>query len=285
VKIVVFTYDRVKDASTPNMLEAAGADYLVVCHSEERRREYLENGTVASTKRIVSSNVPMGLANNRNWYIDHKLRDGEWCLMLVDDWIQAYELIGYDERAKIGDLGITLKTASSFNHDFKHKIDFARFYHHVEHLRSRLEHLRIETGGFAGYENPLFRSKQWRRNVLIDGRALVMKRTHARFDPNVQMVDDVAWSALNIFGGSGTLVNQWVLPDCKRYTAGAFGTIPERLARKKTECAYLVSAYTGLVRYAKKPGWPAFTHVKIAPAKPGRLGALRAAANRASPGP
>lgn len=274
MKIVVFTYDRTETATTPNALEAAGLDYLVVCHEESKRKEYLKNGTVDRGGRIVASGVPKGLANNRNWYLDEHLEFGEWCLMLVDDWIKCTELEGYDEERRT-ELPITTKNSSQWSAKFKREIGIEQFYDRALELRKEAERIGCDLAGFAGYTNALFRRKHWARNVLADGRAWVMRKTGLKFDPNVQMVDDMCFCAQNILCGGGTLVNQWVLPECKRYTAGAFGSIDQRMEQKIRECAYLTVMYPGLVRYAPKKGWPEGSHVKLIPSPPKRVARLR----------
>lgn len=275
MKVVVFTYDRFDTISTSRALEESGIDHHVVCHDAVALEKFVAAGNV-KRERLLASNVPKGLANNRNWYINRHLEYGEWCLMLVDDWMQATELKQYDEVAQQREVPITTKNAGEWAAAFRHGITMKRFLKRALELRDEAARRGIDLAGFAGYDNALFRKKHWATNVLADGRALVYRKTHLRWDPNVQMVDDVCIAAQSILFGNGTLVNQWVLPKCKRYTAGAYGSIEQRMAQKLAECAYLVSVYEGLVRFAPKAGWPPGSHVKVVPTSPAKVAAIRA---------
>jgi hypothetical protein len=91
----------------------------------------------------------------------------------------------------------------------------------------------------------------------------VVRKTHLRFDENVQMIDDVCFTAQNILEFGSVLVDAWILPRCRRYTAGAFGSISQRLDQKRREVAYLVRTYPQICAVKRKAGWPDGTHVVI----------------------
>ena len=102
---------------------------------------------------------------------------------------------------------------------------------------------------------------------MADGRAWVVRKTKLRFDENVQLIDDLCWTALNIKHFGITVVNQWVLPDCKRYTSGSFGSKEQRMPQKLKEASYLVETYPELISFRKKAGWPEGSHVVLRPQK------------------
>jgi hypothetical protein len=271
-KVIVFTYDRVKSATTSLALEAAGIEHTVVCHDEDHLRQFVENGVVRQ-ERIIASGAPKGLANNRNWVIENLMDDGEWALFLVDDWMWVEELEGYEQESRRR-LPITVKNSGEWGARFRHKVQFQTFMLRVEEAIAKAEEVGCSLAGFAAYDNPLFRAEHWRRNVFVDGRALIVQKTWLRFDPNVQMIDDFCFTAQNIMSLNGTVVNEWVLPKCGRYTKGSYGSMEERMPQKMRECAYLVRAYPGVVKIADKAGWPHGSHVRIIPAKGGRLNKL-----------
>jgi len=269
MKIVIFTYDRYETISTPLAMSETPFDYLVVCHSEEARLKFIEAGNVRK-ERIVISDVPKGLANNRNWFLENHLKDGEWCLMLCDDFLKNTCLDDYRDRPK-GFLPFGTENTTYWSRKFRTEISMFDFVSRCEETALECERRGILLGGFAGADNPIFRRIKWKTNVLCDGRALLLKKSKLRFDVNAQMVDDVAFSALNIERAGGTLVNQWVLPYFSRYTKGSYGSIPERIAQRKSECNYLADRFKGLVKIADKPGWPFGTHVRIKPMDPMKL--------------
>lgn len=261
MKIVVFTWDRYDTISTPRALSEAGAAYDVVCHSPEAYEKFAEAGNVFS-QRLLVSNVPKGLANNRNWYIENHLRDGEWCLMLVDDWMHATELDCYDYPPG-NPLPVVLTNTTEWKRKFNNKISMEKFLQRANELTVECHARDTTLGGFAGNDNALFRKPHFRRNALADGRAIVLRKTHLRFDPNAQMVDDVCFTAQTLEAFGRVLVNEWVHPYCRRYTQGGYGNLESRMEQRKADCQYLVQRFPGLITYREKPGWPAGSHVQI----------------------
>lgn len=261
MKIVVFTYDRYETITTPSALEETLFDYHVVCHTQEAAGKFKSAGRVRP-ERILVSEATKGLANNRNWYIENKVEDGEWVLMLCDDFIKNTRLDDYYARTT-GFLAFGMENTTYWSKKLRHEIPMSEFITLAAETIQECEKRGVLLAGFAGADNPIFRKMKWKTNVLADGRALLLKKSKLRFDKNAQMVDDVAFSALNIEKAGGTLVNSWVLPYFSRYTKGSYGSIPERLAQRRSECAYLVKRFPRLVRFGQKTGWPDGTHIRI----------------------
>lgn len=259
MKVFIFTYDRFDTISTPKFFEKDNIDYTVLCHTEDDKKSFIRGGRV-NPRKIVSSNQPKGLANNRNFALS-QMEVGEWALFMVDDLINFYEYENYDTE-KSENLGITMETAKNYNKQFRKVISATDFLKRCEECIQKAEKENINLVGFAGFTNPLFLGKKWKYNVLADGRCWLIKKCNLVFDTNVQLVDDVIWSVMNIKNG-GLFVNQWVIPDCKRYTDGAFGSIHKRMAQKIQECAYIEKTHRDIVYFGKKPGWPTGSHLRI----------------------
>lgn len=260
MKVFVFTYDRYETISTSAMLEGENIDHVVLCHDDAARDAFIAAGHV-EPHRLIATGNPRGLAYNRNAALDMMERD-EWALFLVDDLKSVTEIVDYDER--VGSrLGITLANQREFRGLMDQPITMAQFLTRAGEVAAVCESLDSRLGGFCGIANPLFRDAKWRFNVVADGRAWVVRRGPLRFDERVQMIDDVCWCAQNIERHGLVVVNQWVLPDCRRYTTGGFGSITQRLDQKLDEARCLVEAYPRTVRYATKAGWPAGSHVTL----------------------
>lgn len=260
MKVFVFAYDRFDSMTTSVMLEAEGIDHTVLCHTQEAADQFIQHGT-AKPERLFVTNNPKGLANQRNTALE-MMADGEWALFLVDDLKSVSELRNYD-RTRESKLPITTANQNHYGQRFENPISMTQFMRRAEELVRECEKHKAYLGGFAGINNPLYRSRHWSYNVLADGRAWVVKKSDLRFDPNVQLIDDLCWTALNIKHHGLVIVNQWVLPDCRRYSAGAFGSIEERLPQKMREAAYLVETYPELVAFKEKAGWPFGSHVVL----------------------
>lgn len=261
MKVFVFTWDRYESLTTPTFLEKEKIPHIILCHSEEQKEKFIKAGRV-NPNNIIATKNPKGLTYNRNFALD-MMKSGEWAIFFVDDLVRITELDNYDSY-KGTSLPITIKNSSGWNIRFKKEILIQRFIERAEESIRFAERFGICLVGFAGFENPLFLTEKWKFNSLADGRAWCVKKTSLRFDENVQMVDDVNWTALNI-KYSGVLINQWVIPNFRRYTKGGFGSILQRLEQRRLECKYLVNTYPNLIKYAKKTGWPFGTHVRIIP--------------------
>ena len=260
MKIFVFAYDRYETMTTSKMLEAEQIEHTVLCHTQEAANLFIANGTT-TVERLHITNKSKGLAYQRNSALDLMSQD-EWALFLVDDLKAVTELRNHD-RILDATIPITLGNQSHYAERFKHQITMQQFVQRAEQLALRCDKHKAYLGGFAGINNPLFRKKHYSINVLADGRAWVVKKSHLRFDENAQLIDDLCFTALNIKTFGIVIVNQWVLPDCKRYTEGAFGSINQRIEQKKIEVAYLVKTYPQLIRVKEKAGWEYGSHAVL----------------------
>jgi hypothetical protein len=260
LSIFVFGYDRYETMSTSTLLEMESIPHLVLCHDEAAKQRFVDGGS-ALPHRLHATGQPKGLANNRNAALD-MMKPGEWALFLVDDLKNVTLVDNYEARTD-GRLGITMQNQKTIAPTTRQPATMRSFIRAAHETISVCETMGAHLGGFCGISNPLFRDNKWRFNVLADGRAWVVKKGNLRFDTGAQLIDDLCWTAQNIEQHGVVVVNQWVLPDCRRYTAGAFGSIEERLPQKAQEAAYLVKQYPALIRHARKAGWPDGTHVQL----------------------
>lgn len=260
MKVFVFGYNRYDTMTTSSMFEAEGISHQVLVHTDEAAQQFIEHRTAEANRLVVTGN-PKGLANQRNTALE-MMAEGEWALFMVDDLKTVTELRNYD-RTTTASLPITEKTQKHYGERFKNPVTMAQFMVRATELAAKCDTHGAHLGGFCGINNPLYRARHWSYNVLADGRAWVVRKTALRFDTKVQLIDDLCWTALNIKHHGLVIVNQWVLPDCKRYSAGAFGSIEERLPQKMEEAKYLVDTYPELITYKEKAGWPYGSHVVL----------------------
>ena len=260
LKVFVFTYDRYDSITTAPMLATESIPHTVLCHDATAMSRFIDAGTVAADS-IVATGQPKGLANNRNAALE-MMDDGEWAMFLVDDLKSVSELDTYDEEHG-EELPITMANQKDYRHRFDRQITMRQFLHRAQASARYGQRMNANLVGFCGINNPLYRRKKWKVNVLADGRAWMVRKTHLRFDPNAQMIDDLAWTALNIKEFGTVIVNDWVLPDCRRYTAGAYGSIDERMEQKLREAKHLVTTYPEYIAYKEKAGWPTGSHVVL----------------------
>lgn len=258
MKIFIFTWDRYDSISTPAYFDASGIDdYHVLVHDRDKAEKF----TTLNPKNIIVTYQPKGLAYNRNFALD-LMQPDEWALFFVDDLISVTKLDDYSTHP--GEtVPVTTSNSTEWGRKFKAPITATEFMEMCKECTAKADAEGIKLVGFAGNNNALFRVNKWKYNALADGRCWLVKKTNLQFDINAQLIDDVCFTALNIKAFGKVLINQWILPDCKRYTAGAFGTIDQRMEQKIKECKYLVTTYPEYIQYAEKKGWPSGSHITI----------------------
>jgi hypothetical protein len=260
MKTFVFAHDRADSMTTPLMLEADGVEHTVLVSGASRAEALLRGGRV-NPERLELTGHPVGLGNSRNGALE-RMAEGEWAMFLVDDMKQCYELDTYESEPNER-LPISFENQGEYRTRFRTPISTAQLIHRAQALIPKLESRNINLMGFTAYENPMFRAKKWGYQVLADGRAWLLRKTHLRFDPNVNFMDDYGFTAQNIAELGGVAVNRWILPDFVRWGNGGLGTIEERMAGKITEAQYLVDKYPGLLMFKKKKGWPERSHIAL----------------------
>lgn len=275
MKVFVFGYDRYETMTTSDMLEADGVDHQVLVHTDEARDLFVAAGHVRPDRIVVTGN-PRGLAYQRNAALDLMER-GEWAVFLVDDLRRVTEVRDSDTRGPR--LGITMDNQRDFAGQMYDPLTLDRFMVRAEETAAACDRVGARLGGFCGIANPVFRDAHWRFNVLADGRAWVIRKDKLRFDENVHTIDDICWTARNIQAYGVTLVNQWVLPDCRRYSAGGYGSIADRTPQKLDEIRYLTATYPRLIRVADKAGHVRGSHAVLRRTlRPAQLRSLESAA-------
>lgn len=260
MRTFIFTYNRYDSISTPMFWEEAGLDHTVLCHTEEAAEQFIEHGRV-NPDRLIATGEPKGLAHNRNAALD-MMEDGEWALFLVDDLKSLTEVADYDTRTA-PTLGINLKNQKQIAPTMKQPLTPDRFMERCDELATACETVGAKLGGYAGIDNPLFRDRKWKFNSLADGRCWVVQKSSLRLDTGAHSIDDYCWTAQNIDRYGVVVVNQWVLPDCARYTPGGYGSIEDRMPQKLKETRHLVNTYPHLIAYKDKKGHPPGGHVTI----------------------
>lgn len=258
-KTFVFTYDRYDEITTSQYLE--GIPHTVLCHTEAQKKQFIAAGRLAKSADIVATGKPRGLSYNRNVALS-MMKPGEWAMFWVDDLISVTFFQDYF-KYKDNKLEINSRTQNLARKMFKKECSPFNLYSIAEEAVRHAEQRGFALVGFSLTDNPMFRRNKYSYRGLADGRCWVVKKTDLKFDEKVQLIDDTCWTAINLRYFGGVVVNNWVLPNCKRYTAGAFGKKEQRMEQKIKECSYLVKTYPDHIKLASKVGWPAGSHVAI----------------------
>lgn len=259
-KVFVFAHNRYDTMTTSLMLEHDGVDHTVLVANVGRAEKFVAGNRVFP-ERLHITNLPDGLAYARNAALD-LMEEGEWALFLVDDLKQVTELDTYDQEPSES-LDINWANLREYRHKFSKKISTKDLLDRALASVPHMESIDCNLLGWAGFDQPMYRRNKWGYNILADGRAWLVRKTHLRFDENAQIIDDLCFTAQNIQEFGVVAVDRWILPDFQRYTAGGLGLITERLAAKMKEAAYLVETYPDLIQFREKKGWPTGSHVAL----------------------
>lgn len=241
MKIFIFAYDRYTSMTTQKFFK----EPIVLVHSHDHLAKFVDGGTITDQLTIITGN-PRGLAKQRNFALN-MMEDGEWALFINDDLINITELDVYDNM--YDRVNIDISETSIWTRKFNYKIDEDRFSQRLAECMNKAEDEGINLVGFSYYDNPLFRSKKWVYNKLVDGRCFLIKKTALRFDEHVNAMEDWALTARNLQMFGKTLINQWILTKCKRWTPGGFGTKADRQEERMIEKDYLLETYPNYLEF------------------------------------
>lgn len=253
MKIIIFTYDRYDSITTSEFFK--NHEHLILCHTEEMKKKYIEHKRLYG--EIIANGQPKGTSNNRNYALS-LMEEGEWALFISDDLVNVYKY----KHLETADYELIPENIDA-NKAFNETITARELIEISEQEIHYCEENNIYLSGYASNENGFFLKKKRRNWSLVDGRCVLVKKSHLKYDTNTQLIDDYSFTALNMKYFGKVNINQWIIPKCKRYTKGAYGSIEERMAQKLKECKYLVTTYPDLIRYADKAGHVEGSHIKF----------------------
>jgi len=264
MKIFIFAYNRYSTMTTPALFRKEGVGFTVLIHSQDDYEKFLQHGTLLPTDNVWITNNPRGLSNQRNAALGLLWKD-EWALFVNDDLTEFTQLGTYDVlEYKTNKLDITPDNCNFYDQLFNHKISVNEFVTwFIIELIPKAEKEGINLIGFSRFDNPLFRKNKWMYNVVVDGKCFLVKKTDLRWDENVNCLEDICFTTLNIKKFGKTLENRWIMPICKRLSTGGFGTKKERIPELEKEVKYLVETYPEHISVYEKKDWPVGTCVKL----------------------
>lgn len=258
MRTFIFSYDRYDSISTHNYVWSK--DTTVLVHDESMKDKYIEHNPIFEGQ-IIATGQPKGLAYNRNYALNLMAKN-EWAIFLVDD-MKSLTKTKWLNDPEANKLNITFENQKQAKPLMRKPMSSEEFIDYAEIVTKKIGRLNCNLVGFSNYDNPIYRTNRYSYNCLADGRAWLVRKTDLTFDENVQLVDDTAWCAVNLKANYDIMIVNWILPDCRRYTKGAYGSKADRMEQKIRECKYLTDTYPDQVKYASKTGWEDKSHVRI----------------------
>lgn len=223
--------------------------YTIFLHNEEQRTEYLKNPTIDPASLVVT-NVPYGIAKQRQWIQDNFLNPDEWYITMDDniDHITGVEPSQYHHEK------LPVKDPSFDKKIFTWEYPLATFLMLFEEDRTYAESIGAFNIGYATTPNFFFREKKYRTVGYVISKLAIRKNCSIPFDKNVLAMDDFQYTAECLLRHGKVLINNYILPVAGHYQKGGIGTIIEREQMKIADGQYLMLKYPGLFRFNRKSG-------------------------------
>lgn len=251
MKIFINSYNRPDVISTPMLLDESGTfDYKIILHNKEEYDRYVLNPKIRPETLLVA-NQPVGMAGIRNWILENLVKDGEWYMLLDDNFTEFQCVPGEAYQAFSID---TKKESEVAKKLFETKVSFRRVIQVAGDSIMMAEKTGAKLIGFGSNLNFFFRSKKFREVGYVIGKMQLIKKTALRYDLNVSAMDDYCWTAQNLEVFGKVLINNYCVGVKKHYAPGGIGVYEDRLAMKLKEVDYMMKRYPGLFRYKVKTG-------------------------------
>lgn len=254
IPVYTFYYDRYNSATTSRSL--CEIPHKVVFHSQEQYTQF--NPSILCGETLITD-YHKGLSGQRNEVLK-TLENGQWVIFCSDDYVETKSV---PRKYLHGDVTSADDVDNFDYYILKNEVSTLSLYNETLRLINIAEAEGINLVGFASNGNPFYLKKKYRYSGLVDGRWFAMKKTDILFDENVQTMDDHDISAAHLSRGQKVLVNNWMIPNFERYKVGGYGTMLQRLERKKQDCQYLIEKYPDIFYYSDKKGQPPLTHLKF----------------------
>jgi hypothetical protein len=265
MKVFTFYYNRYDDATTSKALYDNGIDHNVLIHTREDYEKFVKGNTIYGQPIITNS--PKGLSWQRNKALD-MMEEDEWAVFMCDDfrYILSYSKEFIFSKTIKHPVKMSNQNAYSVRRKDSENIkrmSLQEAFTLFPKLIQVAEKNNIHLIGFGLHDSPLNLGNKFSHKGLADGRFWLVKKSSYRFDTNVQLIDDVQWTAENLVRHNNVLILNWLVPYFRRYSKGGFGSTEERKEQRKKECLYLVNKYNPLIKFAEKPGWEYGTHIRL----------------------
>lgn len=245
MQLIILSKGRADTIQTHKHFE----DYTLVLHTEEEKQEYLKNPTI-SPEKVVVSNAPFGVANQRQWIQENLVPKGEWYVSL-DDNIHGFQAVPASHWSKES---LPVKTDKSMKELYEAPCSGAEFLKICKEMAVEGEKRRAYNIGFGTTPNYFFRDKKFREVGYVISKACVRKNLMTPFALDAQAMEDYAFTAENLLRYGKVLINNYVFPVAGHYEKGGIGTYAERLPHKIAAAEVLMKRYPGLFRHPNKKG-------------------------------
>lgn len=264
MKTFVFAYNRYETMTTSSMLAAEGIEHYVMVHSEADKEKFIAGGTIkGDAAHVVVTGNPKGLTRQRNAALD-MLEEGEWAVFMNDDLKRITMFRDYETYP--GDkIQITPANIRQIDQAFKTPTTCRKLFELMEtRIRESAEREGARLVGFVPHTNTKFRGNRVTKQGLVDGRLWLFKNERGtRFDERVNVLEDHDFTAYHLCRYGRVHVENWILPEFGRMTAGGFGTIGERAQQLREEAAYLIKKWDTMFAYKDKKGYPPKTQLQF----------------------
>ena len=270
MKIFIPSYNRGKAIITHRLFYDLDLfDYKIIVHDKAQEAMYKANNSIPP-ERIICSETPVGISPQRQWIKDNLAEDGEWYCMF-DDNVKDFEVVceaEYNEEdlsakypeyfKKNNEEDLSAKYPEYFkknNNEFKKNVYEqpalpGRIMKTFRDTIMKAEEIGAHYCGFATGRNYFFsRGRKWGFCGYVISKGCLIKKDDIKYDLNVKVMDDYAYTAENIAKYGCVVINRYAHALGGHYQEGGIGKYDDRLKYKIADCKYIMEKYPGLYRY------------------------------------
>lgn len=250
IPIYIPSYNRAKTIKTTQWLDKSEIDYRVLLHSEKCKSEYIKAGIVHE-KKIIVTNQPKGITNQRNWICKNLAKEGQWYISL-DDNISGFKRVV--DKYYYTKKSLPVESSNITQNDYNQLMSASEFIEILQKDIELAEKIKAEYIGFSTVDNYFFNSKKYKTVGYVISKAVAIKYTGLSYDVKLEAMEDFGYCAEQLIKNNAVLINSWIKPICNHYEVGGIGTYEQRLPRKIIDCQYLMKKYPNFFRYKVKKG-------------------------------
>lgn len=247
MKIFIPSYNRADNIKTHLLFKNTNYDYYIVLHNKDQYNQYIKNKTIDKS-RLIISNQPLGISNQRNYILNELVKKDEWFIMM-DDNINYFTAV---DKSLYNKDRLDVKNDKSLKPLYNKKITINYLFKLIDQDIEKMKKEKIYYAGFAVVPNFYFREKKYRYVGYVISKAAIYKKTDILFNKNISVMDDYYYTAENLKRFGKVLINNYIFPIAGHYEKGGIGKYNDRVKYKIEDCKYLINKYPGLFRYKKK---------------------------------
>jgi len=251
MKIFIPTFNRPYSTTTPALLDAAGANYILVLRPSQVK-SYRANDQFRRNPHCKIAVLDQEFSiNYAREACRSMLAPGEWCLQM-DDRIRGFtacEPDFYKSNTQLAHEEGGRPKRAMYDDILNRPVTFAQFYEEIilDSIREA-EERGANIVGFSPFDNPAFCYKKWNDVSYTQNKMILLRKTNLSWDQGLPAMEEYSMLASQLLEYGRVLVNKWARPVAGHYEPGGLGPLIDRLPAKRAACADIQTRWPGLFK-------------------------------------